>query len=160
MSTFRAIYSLDGGAIPVHGYGIASGENFDPGDVVAWDSSGVLTEPAGDANDVLGYSLETVSSGSAQAVASDTAMVVPFIKDTVYAVSEPAQSSPSPAESDIGGQRDLDLSGGDWGIHTSSTGTASTPQFKIIDVDTVRNEWHVVVDPDSVTAFQWYDVDT
>lgn len=155
---FRAVYTFDGGTPPIRGYGIASSENIDRGDVVAWNSSGVLTEPGGDANDVLGYCLESVSSGSAQGPVTDTALVVPFAYGVVYATTEVAQSSQSPAETDIGTIRDLDLSSSEWGIHATSSGTASTPQFRVVDVDTTRNEWHVVIAPLDVTdVFQWID---
>lgn len=155
---FRALYTIGGGAIPVKGYGITASEAFDRGDVVAWDSSGTLVEPSDDSSDVLGYSLEVVASGASQGPDTSVCLVVPFIWGVVYATTEVAQTTQSPATTDIGTIRDLDLSSGDWGIHATSSGTSNTPQFRVVDVDTIRNEWHVVIAPAEIAdVFQMID---
>lgn len=155
---FRALYNVGGGAIPVKGYGITASEAWDRGDVVAWDSSGTLIEPSDDSSDVLGYALGDVSNGAAQGPETDVALVVPFQWGVVYATTEVAQSSQAPVATDIGTIRDLDLSSGDWGIHATSSATANTPQFRVVDVDTIRNEWHVVIAPAEIAdVYQYID---
>lgn len=154
---FRALYSLHGGAFPIRGYGITASEAFDRGDVVALDSSGTIIEPSADNADVLGYALEAVAAGAAQGPDTDTVLVVPFVSTIVYATTEVAGGG-SPAVTDIGNDRDLDLNSGAWGIHATAGGTASTPQFRVVDIDTVRGEWHVVPNVAGVAdVFQWYD---
>lgn len=155
---FRAIYTMTGGHIPVKGYAIASGESFDRGDCVAMDGAGAVAELSADNADVFGYALEAVSSGAALGPDTDTVLVVPFVWGVVYATTEVAQSTQAPVVGDIGAIRDLDVSSGEWGIHATSSATGATPQFRIIDVDLIRNEWHVVIAPAEVAdVFQAID---
>lgn len=155
---FRALYTVSGGAIPVKGYGITASEAWDRGDVVAWDSAGTLVEPSDDSSDILGYALEAVASGASLGPDTDVALIVPFIWGVVYATTEVANSANTPVTTDIGTIRDLDLDSGNWGIHATSSATANTPQFRVVDVDTTRNEWHVVIAPAEIAdVFQMID---
>lgn len=156
--SFRAIYTIGGGAIPIKGYGITASEAFDRGDCVAWDASGTLVELSADNADVLGYALEAVSAGAALGPDTNTCLVVPFMHGVVYATTEVAEATQAPLVTDIGTNRDLDVSSGAWGIHATASGTGSTPNFRVVDVDTIRNEWHVVINPVVVAGvFQYID---
>ena len=155
---FRAIYSVTGGKIPINGYGIAASEAFDRGDVVALNSDGVIAE-AGAANaDVYGYALEGVTGGASLGPKTTVVLVCPFVDGVVYATTEVAEASQAPLTTDIGTIRDLVVSSGAWGIAASASATAATPQFRVIDVDTIRNEWHVVIAPLEISdVFQMVD---
>lgn len=155
---FRALYTLSGGAVPVKGYTITASEAWDRGDCVAWDSAGTLVELAGDNADVLGYALEAVTGGASLGPRTTIALVVPFMHGVVYATTEVAEATQAPLVTDIGTNRDLDVSSGNWGIHATASATGATPNFRVVDVDLIRNEWHVVIAPDVVSAvFQWVD---
>ena len=156
--SFRALYSFHGGKIPVKGYTIAASEAFDRGDVVALNSDGKIAEAAAANADVVGYSLEGVTGGASLGPNTATVLVVPFIDGIVYATTEVAEASQAPAVTDIGTIRDLVVSSGAWGIAASASATAATPQFRVIDVDTIRNEWHVVIAPLEISdVFQMVD---
>jgi hypothetical protein len=157
---FRAIYSVTGGKIPIIGYGIAASEAFDRGDVVALNSSGVVAEAAAANADVYGYSLEGVSGGASLGPRSTVCLVVPFVDGVVYATTEVAEATQAPLVTDIGTIRDLVVSSGAWGIAAATASTAATPQFRVVDVDLIRNEWHVVIAPlDIADVFQRVDAE-
>jgi hypothetical protein len=157
-STFRAIYTLSGAPIFSKGWGIAASEDWSRGSVVAFNSSGVLAEPSADNADVLGIALEKAVSGATTGPLTTVCLVAPFTWDTVFAVKQTADLTVAPAVTDIGNDRDLELDGTNgWGIHASSSATAATPNFRIIDIDTIRNEWHVVPSSRIGQVFQWID---
>jgi len=157
MATFRPLYTISGAPVFTKGYGITAAEAFQRGDVVALDASGTLVEPATDAVDVLGIALEDVAAGVSLGPQSDICLVAPFTADLVCAVKEVANLANTPLTTDIGNGRDLDVDGTNgWGIHATASATALTPQVRVIDIDTIRNEWHVVIDPITVAAvYQW-----
>lgn len=157
-STFRAIYSFGAGVTHTKSYPIAASEDWSVGSVVAWNSSGALLDPTSDAADVLGISLETVVSGATQGPITDLCAVHPFQYDVVYAVKNAATLSDSPVALDIGSIHDLDLASTVWGLLIDTASTGSTPQFRVVGIDTIRDEWHVVIAPLEVTdVFQWID---
>ena len=64
----------------------------------------------------------------------------------------------TPVVNDIGTFIDLDLDSTVCGIITGTSSTSNTPNFKIVDIDTIRDEWHVVIAVDDQTpelVFQW-----
>lgn len=155
---FRPLYTLSGAPPLCLGYGIAASEAWDRGDVLALNSAGALAEAASAAVDVYGVAAEGVTSGAALGPLTTVALVFPFTSDVVWAVNEAAEATQAPVTTDIGTIRDLVLSSGDWGIAASASGTSATPQFRVIDIDTVRNEWHVIVAPlELADVFQWHD---
>lgn len=159
ISTFRAIYTLSGAPIFTKGYGIAASEAWSRGSVVAWNSAGALLEPTADNVDVLGISMEIVTAGAATGPLTSQCLVNPFNYDTVYAVKHVLDVTTAVAATDIGTTNDLDIDATNgWGIKLGTSATAATPNFRVIDIDTTRNEFHVVINPIAVAAvFQWID---
>ncbi|MEK0325544.1 MAG: hypothetical protein QQN63_07550 [Nitrosopumilus sp.] len=158
-STFRALYTLGGNSVvPTFSYGIAASEDWSVGSVVAWNASSVLIDPTDDSSDVLGISLDTVVSGVATGPVTDRCAVHPFMHGIVYAVKNVSVANDTPVVTDIGTFTDLDLDSTVWGIITGTSSTSNTPNFKIVDIDTIRDEWHVVIAVDDQTpelVFQW-----
>ena len=71
---------------------------------------------------------------------------------------DPTDTTQVPAATDIGTDTELDLVSTVWGIDYNGNSTAATPQFRIVDIDTIRNEWHVVIEPVGIaTVYQWLD---
>lgn len=159
MATFRPVYTLSGASPLTRGFPIAASEAIDIGDVVALNTSGAIEEPTSDATEVLGICLEKITAGAATGVDTDTAIVQIFTEDVVYAVKQPAALSATVEQADVGDPAELDLSSNQWGITDAGTaGTASTPQFKIVDIDAERGEYHVVIDVAGIAdTYQWYD---
>lgn len=156
-STWRAVYNFGGGVSPTFSYPIASSEDWQVGSVLAWNSSGALLDPSADNADVLGISRDIVVSGAATGPVTDRCGVIPFNYGTVYAVEEVAAAG-TPLAADIGELRDLDLASTIWGILNTTSGDSATPHFRVVDIDTIRNEWHVVIAPLEVPdVFQWLD---
>lgn len=157
-STFRALYRLGGGLPPTFSYPIASSEDWTVGSVVAWNSSGALLDPTSDAADVLGISTDIVVSGATTGPITDRCGVIPFDYGTVFAVQNAATLTDTPAAADIGAIHVLDLASTVWGLLIDTAGTGSTPQFRCVDIDTIRAEWHVVIAPlETSDVFQWID---
>jgi len=153
---FRVLYTYHGGGVPTLGCGITAAETWDRGDIVVRVAAGTISEGADDSSDVLGVALEPVTTGAALGPDTNTALVSPFMPGVVYAVNSP--SSQTFATANIGEQCDLDLVSGDWGILAGTSATANTPQFIIVDIDTVRNEAHVIIAPAGVAdVFQTWD---
>ena len=159
-SSFRALYNFGGGSSVnrSYSYGIASSEDWTVGSVVAWNSSGVLLDPTTSAADVLGISTDIVVSGAATGPVTDRCGVIPFQYGTVYAVQDPTDTSQVPVAADIGSDTELDLVSTVWGIDFNGDSTSATPQFRIVDIDTTRLEWHVVIETVGIaTVYQWHD---
>lgn len=156
-STWRSLYTINGGTPLTLSYTIASSESWSVGSVVAWNSAGALFENTTDSTDNLGLSLETVTSGAGTGPNTTLCAVHPFTYGTVYAVKETLALG-TPAVTDIGTIRDLDIDATNgWGIHTAGSG-GSTPNFRVVDIDTTKNEWHVVIAPQDITdVFQFID---
>lgn len=158
-STMRALYNIGGGVPLTLSYPIASSEAWSVGSVVGMNSAGALLEVADDSSDVWGLTLESVTAGAATGPITDLCAVTPFTYGVVYATKETTSLDNTPVAADIGEIRDLDLDGTNgWGIHASSSATSNTPTFRIVDIDTIRNEWHIVIAPLELTdVFQWID---
>lgn len=156
---FRTLYNINGGGVAwTQSYGIASSEAWDVGAVLALNSDGALAEAADDSSDVWGLSLESVTSGAALGPVTDRCAVHPFQYGVVYACFNVSNLSDAPVATDIGTLADLDLSSSNWGILVDTAGTSNTPQFRVVDIDTIRNEWHVVIAPLELTdVFQTID---
>lgn len=144
---FRTLYTANGGVAHTLSYGIASSEAWAVGAVLALNSAGALAEAADDSSDVWGISLETVTAGAAGGPETARCAVHPFQYGAVYAVKNVNNLSDTPVATDIGTLADLDLDTSNWGILVDTAGTSNTPQFRIVDIDTIRNEWHVVIAP-------------
>lgn len=159
VSEWRSLYQLGGGVTPTFSYGIVAAEAWSVGSVLEMVGAGTLQEAADDSTDVWGISLENVTAGAADGPVTDRVAVHPFTYGTVYATKETVSLSNTPVAADIGEIRDLDLdSTNGWGIHASSSATSNTPTFRIVDIDTTRNEWHVVIAPLELTdVFQFID---
>ena len=160
-STWRYAYSQSGLASPpTFNYGIASGEDWSVGSVVAWNDAGTLLDPTDDSSDVLGLSLDTVVSGAATGVETALCTVIPFMHDLVYAVKNAGTLTDTPAVTDIGTLAVLDLDTAVWGILVDTATAANTKTFRIVDIDVNRAEWYVVVAPEETTdVFQWIDAE-
>ncbi len=158
-STWRAIYNMHGDKLPTFSYPIATSEAWSVGSVVAWNSAGALFENTTDSTDNLGLALETVSAGVNGGPITDLCSVIPFAYGVVYAVKNAANLSDTPVATDIGTIADLDLDATNgWGILVDTGSTSGTPTFRIVDIDTIRNEWHVVIAPlEEIDVFQWLD---
>ncbi len=158
-STWRALYTLGGNSvIPTFSYGIAASEDWSVGSVVAWNAASVLIDPTDDSSDVLGLSLDTVVSGAATGPVTDRVAIHPFMHGVVYAVKNVSIAGDTPAVTDIGTFVDLDLVSTEWGILIGTSSTANTPNFKVVDIDSTKLEWHVVIAVDDQTpelVFQW-----
>lgn len=158
-SYWRPLYTLSGAPFLTKEYTPDSAANIKKYEPVAWASDGEIVVLTADNADVLGLALEAVTSGASGGPNSTKVLVHPFNYDTVYAVKETADLTAVPLLTDLGNSRDLDVDATNgWGIHASAAATAATPNFRVIDIDTVRNEWHVVISPlDVADVFQWID---
>ena len=155
-STFRAIYSLSGGVPWSLSYTITASEAWSVGSVLTIAAAGTLTEAGDDSTDVAGISNEVVTAGASTGPITTLCSFTPFIYGVVYAVKEAAGLTNTPLVTDIGNDRDLDLDGTNgWGIHVSSGGTTDTPTFLVVDIDTIRDEWHVVIAPQATSEAVW-----
>lgn len=160
VSTWRSLYQLGGGNPLTLSYGITgTTEAWSVGSVVEMLGTGLLREAADDSSDVWGLSLETVSASVAGGPVTTRVAVHPFTYSTVYAVKETTSLSNTPLATDVGTIRDLDLDGTNgWGIHATASATSNTPTFRVVDIDTTRNEWHVVIAPlELANVFQFLD---
>lgn len=159
VSTFRALYALNGGLPTSFSYTITASEAWSVGSVLTMVAAGTLTEAGDDSTDVWGISNEVVTAGAATGPITNLCSVTPFTLGTVYAVKETVDLAGIPLITDIGNVRDLDLDGTNgWGIHASASATANTPNFRVVDFDSTRLEWHVVISPqDPVDVFQFFD---
>lgn len=158
-SYWRPLYTLSGAPFLTKEYTPDSALTCARWEPVAWASDGEIAVLSADNQDVLGLALEACTSGATGGPNSGKILVHPFNYDTVYAVKETADLTGAPVTTDIGNSRDLELDATNgWGIHASSAATAATPNFRVIDIDTVRGEWHVVISPlDVADVFQWVD---
>ena len=157
-STFRAIYTLSGNPFFTKGYGITASEAWSVNSVVALNSAGALAEPTADNVDVLGLAQETVTSGAATGPLTTVCLVLPFQWDTVFAVKHVLAPTTAVTTTSIGTNNDLDIDGTNgWGILLGTAATAATPNFRVIDIDTVRNEFHVVISNIVTGVYQWID---
>lgn len=155
---FRPLYTISGSSPYTLGYDIAASEAFNKGDVVVLNSAGAVAEGASDAVDVLGVAMEDVVAGLALGPVTDRVIVCPFTYDIVWACNMPSDTDHIPLATDIGTINDLDLVSGDWGILQGTASTGSTPQFRIVDIDAVRLEFHVIIAPVDITdVYQWID---
>lgn len=159
-STWRPLYTLSGSAIRSYGFAIKSGAAFTPGEIVDLEDGEVDEAPASNVP-VLGISLDTVVAGASTGPQTTRAIVHPFNLDTVYAVKD-ADGTATVAVAHVGDKFELDLVSGNWGVADAGTsGTAATPQFECVDIDTVRNEWHVVMRPTAYFEdFDFWSVDS
>lgn len=160
ISTWRSLYQLGGGVSPTLSYGITgTTEDWHVGSVVEMLGTGLLREAADDSSDVWGLSLERIITSTAQGPVAGRCAVHPFTYGTVYAVKETTSLSNIPLATDVGTIRDLDLDGTNgWGIHASASATSNTPTFRVVDIDTTRLEWHVVIAPlELANVFQFLD---
>jgi len=125
-------------------------------------AAGTVDEADDDTSDVLGSSMEDVASGVSGGPNSATCMVAVMNADTVWRTVDAADLT-APTVAEIGALADLDLAAGSgatakWGILQGTAGTGSTPNFRIIDVDTVRLEYIVIPAPLEVAdVFQMFD---
>lgn len=157
-NNFRALYAINGGVPLTLSYTIASSEAWAVGAVLAMNSAGALAEAADDSSDVWGISLETVTGGAATGPITDLCAVQPFTYGVVYAVKNVNNLADAPVAADIGEIADLDLDTNNWGILVGTSATSNTPNFRVVDIDTIRNEWHVVIAPLELTdVFQFID---
>lgn len=158
-SYWRPLYTLSGAPFLTKEYVPDAALTCARWEPVAWHADGDVVVLSADNQDVLGLALEACTSGATGGPKSNRILVHPFNYDTVYAVKETADLTAAPVQSDIGNSRDLELDATNgWGIHASAAATAATPNFRVIDIDTVRNEWHVVISPlDIADVFQWVD---
>ncbi len=159
ISTWRSLYAINGGMPLTLSYGITAAEAWSVGSVVEMEAAGTLKEAGDDSSDVWGLSLETVTAGAATGPTTDRCAVQPFQLGVVYGVKETLDLTQVPVVADIGELRDLDLdTTNGWGILASTSGGATTPHFRIVDIDTIRNEWHVIIAPLEVAdVFQFVD---
>lgn len=159
-SYWRPLYTLSGASIRTMGFAIKAATAFVPGDIVALEDGTVKIASAAN-TEVLGIAMDTVVAGAATGVQTNRAIVHPFNYDTVYAVKD-ADGTHTAAVAHIGDAFELEVSSGTWGVADAGTaGTAATPQFECVDIDTVRNEWHVVIRPQAnVADFEFHQVDT
>jgi len=152
------LYTMSGAPFYTKGYAITASEDFAKHAVIVHDGAGAVAEAADDSSDVWGLALEKVVSGVSGGPQSDICLVHQFNYDTVYACKNVSDLTDVPVAADIGTIADLDLSDGYWGILVDTSATANTPQFRIVDIDTIRNEWHVIIAPLDVTdVFQPID---
>lgn len=155
--SIRPLYTLSGKAFTTKAYPPTAAAIV-KGAVVEL-SDGDISVPSGANAKVFGIALGTASAaGVVSGVDAVNMLVAIFDLDTVYAVTntdDPTVTTPLAAH--VGDGVDLHrASASSWGIDVGTAATASTPQFRIVDIDTVRGEWHVVVDPITVASrFQW-----
>lgn len=137
-----------GYSIATDGYGIASGEDFERGDLVRLDGSDNVVELTAITQTVKGVAMEPVVAGLALGPVTDRVVLAHAsytnleptynIVKNVFAV--PDVNGTTPLTTHIGDEVVLDLTAGDWTIDVSNT---SNTDVEIVGIDTVRDEFHV-----------------
>jgi len=146
--TGRNEVARDGFSIATVGYGIASGQDFERGDVVRLNGDGDVAEMDDITQTVRGVALEPVVSGAALGPVTDKCSVAlaKYTDDNSGAVSKTNFATTdvngtAPTEAIIGTQCALDLTAGAWTIDISDT---SNTDVEIVDVLISRGEFLVV----------------
>lgn len=143
----EVVKPCDGHSIASDGYGIASGEDFERGDVVRLDGSGDVTELTAITQTVKGVAMEPVVGGLALGPVTDRVVIAhasythpetSVVIKNVFAVLDVSGTTPLTAH--IGTEVALDLTAGDWTIDVSDT---SNIDVEIVGIDEVRDEFHV-----------------
>lgn len=137
----------EGHTIPTNGYAIASGEDFERGDLVRLDGTPELGELTAVTQTVLGVAAESIIAGQAQGpvtnrcsvarasrLNSDTGVTV----KTRFATTD--VNSAAPQDSNVGDKVALDLTAGEWTLDISDT---TNQDVEVVFVDLVRGEYIV-----------------
>lgn len=162
--------TLHGGPYLVRNYGIAASEEWDVYDVLALNGDGALLEPTAADKDVVGAAI--TGAGNVTGGYSDADALRPYLSAVTTGKHEPVaifnrwtlfetddyNSTGAATYADIGERADLELVTAAWGINNGTSGTASTPNFAIIDIRRVTGTYLVLPDPILVAAtFQLFD---
>lgn len=155
---FHPAYTISGATPFTLSIGITAAQAWVKGACVARVAAGTISELAADNADVLGAATGDVAAGLSLGPNTEDGGVYVFNSDTVFHTVDAADLT-APTATMLGEIADLDLGAADqWGILQGTSGTGATPQFRIIDIDTVKAYYLVIPAPLEIAdVFQWFD---
>lgn len=137
----------EGHTFPTNGYAIASGEDFEKGDLVRLDGTPELGELSAITQTVLGVATEPIVNGAAGGPVTDKCGVTRASRlnsDTGVTVKTRFATvdvnGTAPLASHVGDKVALDLTAGEWTLDISDT---ANQDVEVMFVDTVRGEFIV-----------------
>jgi hypothetical protein len=163
-------FTLTGAPPLVRNYAITASQEWDVYDLVGLGAAAALIELTAANTDVLGSALGGV--GNTTTGQSDADELRPYLSPLTTGKHEPVaifiettvfetddyNNTGAAAVGDVGENVDLEVVGGNWGINNGTSATASTPNFRIVDIERTRGTYLVRPNPIVVAGvFQWYD---
>ena len=147
-STGEEVSPVEGFGAMIDSYTIASGQDFEAGDLVRLDGSTELIELTAVTQSILGVALEPVVNGAALGVITNKAMVERSSRTdnngnthkTRYYVTDVNSVVPV-AATHVGVKCVVDLTTGEWTIDVSDT---NNQDVEIVAVDTLKVKFIVV----------------